>query len=42
MEALWIGVVEFLATLQPLPVNASGNQLKAAKRKTICKIVVSY
>lgn len=42
MEALWIGVVEFLETFQPLPVNSSGNQLKAAKSKTICKIVLSY
>jgi hypothetical protein len=38
MEALLFG----MAIFQPTPVIATGDQLRAAKRKTIRKIVLSY
>jgi hypothetical protein len=33
---------EIRATFLPIPVSASGDQLRAGKRKTFCKNAVSY
>jgi hypothetical protein len=38
MDACTFGMAAF----QPLPVNASGDQLRATKRKTIRKIALVY